>query len=75
MPVKKYETFEEAEQDTWCFEPDNDYYQRLNKFFEIANDFYKSCYPIGVHKYKTFQEAEDDLEIWRMNNAIIEKDK
>jgi hypothetical protein len=65
MPVKKFRTFEEAERDLWCFEPDERYFKRVSKMFKKAKELYNPSYPKGVHKYRTIEEAQEDMDKWR----------
>ena len=66
MPLIKYKTFEEADSDLWCFNPDSDYYKRIEKLFKLACSLHNVKYPKGVYKYKTFEEAQEMLDNWRM---------
>ncbi len=75
MPVKKFKTFEEAERDLWCFKPDEAYFERVRKIFDMAYKLYTPNYPKGVHKYKTFEEADADMQKWRLENALKNKSK
>lgn len=68
MPVIKYKTFEEAEKVLWCFEPNQEYFKRVEKLFKTASALCKTKYPKGVYKYKTFEDAERDMEKWRRAN-------
>jgi hypothetical protein len=56
MPITKYKTFEEAEKALYCFNPDNNYYDRLEKFFQIATDLYPPKAKRGIIKFRTFEE-------------------
>ncbi len=71
MPIKKFKSFEEAEQDLWCFSPDIEYYNRIDKLFKMAANLYKVKYPSGVFKYKSFAEAQQQLMNWKIENKDI----
>jgi len=66
MPIKKFKTFEEAEMDLWCFEPDEAYFERIRKMFEVATKLHNKKYKPGLYKYKTFKEAQDELMRWHL---------
>jgi hypothetical protein len=65
MPVKKFKTFDEAERDLWCMDPDEEYYKRVRKILDIGGKLYKSKLKPGLYKYKTIQEAQAHLEEMR----------
>jgi len=65
MPVKKFKTFDEAERDLWCMEPDEAYYKRVIKLFDTTRKLYKPKLKPGLYKYKTIHEAQAHLEEMR----------
>lgn len=56
--VKKFKTLEEARRDLWEFNPDDKYYERVDKFFAMARKLVNRKYPPGLYKYKTIEEAQ-----------------
>ena len=75
MPLEKYKSFEDAERALWCFNPDKDYFNRIEKLFILAKALHKTKYPQGVHKYKTFEEAQQALDKWRIEGKNFENIK
>lgn len=57
MPVKKFKSFEDAERDLWVFEPDDQYFERLRKFYEFASRFLVVRRPGQILKFRSIQEA------------------
>ena len=57
MPVIKYRSLEEAEQDLWNLHPDDEYYRRLAGFYSIAGNLVKHSHPPGVFPFKNIDEA------------------
>ena len=64
--IKKFKTFEEAQQDLWCFHPDEAYYKRVKEFYELASHLVKFKVHKGVLKFKTFEEAQAHKESMRV---------
>ncbi len=75
MPIEKFETFEEAEQALWCFEPDAEYYKRVRELWKVANHLCPPQFPQGVFKYKTFEEANKQKDEWVLANALERQKK
>ena len=64
--IKKFKTFEEAEHNLWCFNPDDAYYKRVKEFYELASHLVKFKVQKGVLKFKTFEEAQAHRESMRV---------
>ena len=64
MTISKFKTFEAAEKDLWCFQPDHNYYLKIRKLFEIAAQLNPIGFPRGIFKYKTLEQAEKAKESW-----------
>ena len=37
MAIQKFKDFQEAERALWCFYPDEEYYKRVVKLWDLAN--------------------------------------
>jgi len=71
MPVYKYKTFEEAEKKAlWNFKPDEAYFERVIKLFDLAQRLNPVRYPRGVFKYRTLEEANKQSEEWLMSHCL-----
>ena len=70
MPIKKFKSFEEAEKDLWCFEPDEEYFRRGRAMWDRAEKMRpKLRVAPGVYKYKSIEEANRQMDQWRMEAA------
>lgn len=58
MPVKKFKTFKEAEEDLWNFYPDEEWIKRAFRLFRLSKFQKKKPVIRGIRKFKTFEEAE-----------------
>ena len=67
--IKKFKTFEEAEHDLLCFNPDEAYYKRVIEFYELASHLIKRKPFKGVLKFKTFEEAQAHKESLRIKEG------
>jgi len=56
--LKKYKTFEDAERDLWCFNPDRDYFNRI--FVMMRTEIFSKTIRArrGVFKYRTIEDAQ-----------------
>lgn len=66
--IKKFKTFEEARRDLWEMNPDENYYKRLTKFYELASMLKKRKLPRGIFKFKTFEEAQKHKQELRLRD-------
>ena len=76
MPIYKYKTFEEAERALWNFNPDEQYYDRVAKLWEFANELNPINYPRGIFKFKTIEEANrhrEEIEIAHVKKIYAER--
>jgi len=65
MPVYRFKSFEKARRALWVFEPDAEYYKRVEEFLETAYNLAKPVYPKGIFKYKSIDDPQrlKDLHI------------
>ncbi len=64
MTIKKYKTFEEAEEALWCLNPDEKYFKNVLRLFDNRLLINIRKAKRGVFKYKTFEEAEEERLKW-----------
>ena len=58
MPVYKYRSFKEAEEALWNFNPDENYYNRVKRFWNFAGRLKPAgCHKKGVCKFHSIAEA------------------
>ena len=59
MPVRKYKTFQEAEEDLWNMNPDEQWVKKAFRLFRVLKLGNKNRAPIkrGITKYRTIEEA------------------
>ena len=58
MPVTKFSSFRDAEEALWCFTPDDNYYQRIRRLFELASRLRRVTPVPGVVKFRSMAERE-----------------
>ena len=56
MGIKKFTSFEEAEQALWEFNPDSAYFSRLRDLFALAEKLYTGHVETGIRKYRSLEE-------------------
>ena len=76
MTISKFKTFEAAEKDLWCFQPDHNYYLKIRKLFDIAFRLNPIKLPHGIFKYETLEQADREKDSWIRQWALNKgKDK
>ncbi len=58
MPIYKFKSFEEAEKALWNFDPDENYYQKIAKLFQLGFRLSPPQCRRGIFKFKNFEERE-----------------
>ncbi|MBM2814335.1 MAG: hypothetical protein HW421_1097 [Ignavibacteria bacterium] len=66
MSLQKFKTIEEAREALYCFEPDEEYFERVRKFFELASKLVINREEPGIHKFRSFQEFNEYKEKLRI---------
>ena len=69
MPVEKFDTFDEARQALWNFQPDEDYFRELSALWEFADKLSPVRFPRGVLKFKTLEEANKHRLAWELEHG------
>ena len=54
--IQKFKSFEEARRALWNFNPDKEYYEKVDKFFELAFKLVKTKEKPGIKKFRTLEE-------------------
>ncbi|NUN10289.1 MAG: hypothetical protein HUU54_14035 [Ignavibacteriaceae bacterium] len=67
--IKKFKTFEEARRDLWVMNPDDAYYNRVFRFYELAASLSKRKVPKGITKFRTFEEAQKHREKYYIRDS------
>ncbi len=60
MSVKKYRTFQEAEEDLWNMNPDEAWVKKAFRLFRVLRLGKRVPVKKGITKYRTIEEAEKD---------------
>ncbi len=70
MPLFRYRTFEEAEQDLWLNPGDPKIAQTLRFVWSLGRALAQHYpYPRGVQKFRSIQEANASREAWEMERV------
>jgi len=69
VPVKKFETFEDAKKALWHFHPDKGYLEELASLWRFADKLSSIKYPKGVFKFKTIEEANKHRRDFELKQA------
>lgn len=69
MPVQKFATFKEAHQALYQFKKDDEYYQRISRFFDFVFQLQPMRYPAGIFKFLNFAEANEHRRQLELQHA------
>ena len=58
MSIRKFKSFEDAEQALWEFHPDKEYYARLRTFFSMAERLSPIKPQPGIRKFRNIEEKD-----------------
>lgn len=59
MPVKRFRTFEEAEQALWCMQPDAAYFRQVRQLFDLAGKLSRvPAVKPGIYKYRAIDDRD-----------------
>ena len=67
--IQKFSTFEEADEALYCFEPDQEYFERVARLWDFVDTLYPRQCARGIFRYRSIQEANDEAESWLRANA------
>lgn len=70
MPVYKYKTIEDAERALWNFNPDEKYFERIEKLFKFADDLSTIKDPKGIFKFRTMEDANNHRKRIELEHAL-----
>lgn len=62
--IQKFATFEEAEQGLYCFEPGQEYFERVARFWDFVDWVCPREYARGMFRYRSIEEANEQAEKW-----------
>ena len=60
MGIRKFKTFQDAEEALWEFSPDARYYEKVRNLFRLAARLHPQHNRRGIAKYLSVQIAADD---------------
>jgi hypothetical protein len=58
MPIEKFKSFEAASKAIWNLNPDDDYYKRMARFYNLVLRLSKIYVSTGIFKFHNLTEAE-----------------
>ncbi len=73
MPLYKYKTFEEAEEDLWKHNQDAHYFKNVIEFWNFVYALNRIIYPKGIFKFKTIEDAHKQREKVEFEHAMNKK--
>ena len=74
MPIQKFKNFDDASKSLWNYTPDNNYYQRVRRFYKFSSRLIKFTCARGIYKFSSFKEAEEHrMEFLLTNVSQISK--
>jgi len=72
MPVRKYRSIEEMNQDRrWLPKGDPSIVPKMKYLWELASAFGPLCIPRGVRKYRSIEDADADRASWERERAAL----
>jgi hypothetical protein len=75
MTVTRFKSFEEAEKALWCLEPDEEYYHRLHRIYDLFGKMIRVDYPRGIHKYPDLDSANRQKAEWDVVISLKKSEK
>jgi hypothetical protein len=67
--IQKFSTFEEADEALYCFQPDEEYYERVARLWDFVDMLCPRQCARGIFRYRSIREANDEAEAWLHANA------
>jgi hypothetical protein len=70
MPVRRFRSVEEMEDNTWYGRNDPRLFQAIRSTWEFARKVTQPRFPPGVYKHRTVEEAQELREVWERANFV-----
>lgn len=68
MPVKKFRSVEEMDDDIWREPGSPELFRAIREVWEFAERTIQPRFPPGVHKHRSWEEMEAQRERWEAAN-------
>jgi len=62
--IQKFSSFEEADDALYCFEPDQEYFERVARLWNFVDRLCPRDYARGIFRYRSIDEANRQAEEW-----------
>jgi len=69
--IQKFRTFEEADEALYCFEPSQEYFERVARLWDFVDWLCPREYAHGIFRYSSIEEANEQSEEWLQANARV----
>ena len=70
MVLHKFETFREASEAIWCFNPGPEYFADIVHLYTMAKKLSSPRCPAGIWKFLTIQQANEHRHQTEIENAL-----
>ena len=67
--IQKFRTFQEADEALHCFEPNQEYFERVARLWDFVDWLCPRDYPRGIFRYGSIEEANEQSEEWLQAKA------
>lgn len=67
--IQKFSSFEEADDALYCFEPDQEYFERVARLWNFVDRLCPRNYARGIFRYRSIDEANRQAEEWLEANC------
>jgi hypothetical protein len=67
--IKKFRSFEEADDALHCFELDQEYFERIAQLWYFVDRLCPRDYARGIFRYRSIEEANRQAEEWLEENT------
>ena len=74
--IQKFSTFGEAEEALYCFEPDQEYFERVARLWDFVDWICPRKYARGIFRYRSIEKANEQADEWlRANTERLRKNR
>ena len=75
-PIQKFRSFDEADEALYCFEPNQEYYERVARLWDFVDWVCPREYSRGIFRYGSIEEANEQADEWLQANAgLVRKNR